>query len=101
MLVLKFPIKREIQLDDITNVSDHDILIVEHGYDTAREDQEFWAGCRSCVNFDILQLKEFQNCMCTAMLYDPSKEEKKVRIKTTGFKEKVPLKENLVLRIMW
>ena len=36
-------IKREVQLDEITNVSDHDILIVEHGYDTAREDQEFWA----------------------------------------------------------
>src|SRR3989337_749927 len=30
-----------------------------------------WAGCKSCVNYDILMSKERKNCMCTAMLYDP------------------------------
>jgi len=35
-------IKREVQLDDITNASEHDILIVDHGYDAKREDEEFW-----------------------------------------------------------
>ncbi len=34
-------------------------------------DKTFWQGCKSCVNFPILQSKEYQNCLCTAMLYDP------------------------------
>jgi len=33
--------------------------------------EAFWAGCKSCVNFEILMSKERKNCMCTAMLYDP------------------------------
>ena len=36
------------------------------------DDEEFWAGCKSCVNYDILMSKERKNCMCTAMLYDPA-----------------------------
>ncbi|WP_162051306.1 GNAT family N-acetyltransferase [Pontibacter pamirensis] len=39
------------------------------------DDEEFWKGCRSCVNFEILQSKNRTNCLCTAMLYDPEKEE--------------------------
>ena len=39
------------------------------------DDEEFWAGCQGCVNYDILQRTERQHCLCTAMLYDP--EEKK------------------------
>jgi len=34
-------------------------------------DEEFWKGCKSCVNYDILMSKERKNCMCTAMLFDP------------------------------
>ena len=33
--------------------------------------KHFWAGCKSCVNYEILMSKERKNCMCTAMLYDP------------------------------
>lgn len=40
-------------------------------YSELTQDEDFWAGCRSCVNFDILMSKERKNCMCTAMLYDP------------------------------
>jgi hypothetical protein len=40
-------------------------------YSELTDDEEFWAGCKSCVNFDILVSKERKNCMCTAMLYDP------------------------------
>ncbi|HEY0067475.1 MAG TPA: GNAT family N-acetyltransferase, partial [Flavisolibacter sp.] len=35
------------------------------------QDEKFWAGCKSCINFDILMSKERKNCLCTAMLYDP------------------------------
>ena len=41
-------------------------------YSELTDDEQFWAGCRSCVNFDILMSKERKNCMCTAMLYDPA-----------------------------
>jgi hypothetical protein len=34
-------------------------------------DEEFWKGCKSCVNYEILMSKERKNCMCTAMLFDP------------------------------
>jgi N-acetylglutamate synthase-like GNAT family acetyltransferase len=40
-------------------------------YSELTQDEEFWSGCKSCVNFDILTSKERKNCMCTAMLYDP------------------------------
>jgi hypothetical protein len=40
-------------------------------YSELTDDEQFWAGCRSCVNFDILMSKDRKNCMCTAMLYDP------------------------------
>ena len=41
-------------------------------YSELTDDEEFWAGCKSCVNFDILMSKDRKNCMCTAMLYDPA-----------------------------
>lgn len=44
-------------------------------YSELTQDENFWKGCQSCVNYDILMSKNRQNCMCTAMLYDP--EEKK------------------------
>ena len=40
-------------------------------YSELTDDEEFWAGCKSCVNYDILMSKDRKNCMCTAMLYKP------------------------------
>ena len=40
-------------------------------YSELTQDDSFWAGCKSCVNYDILMSKDRKNCMCTAMLYDP------------------------------
>jgi hypothetical protein len=41
-------------------------------YSELTDDENFWAGCKSCVNYDILMSKERKNCLCTAMLYDPA-----------------------------
>ena len=41
-------------------------------YSELTDDENFWAGCKSCVNYDILMSKDRKNCMCTAMLYDPA-----------------------------
>jgi hypothetical protein len=46
-------------------------------YSELTDDQEFWSGCKSCVNYDILMSKDRKNCLCTGMLYDPAKETKK------------------------
>jgi hypothetical protein len=40
-------------------------------YSELTQDEAFWAGCKNCVNYEILMSKERKNCMCTAMLYDP------------------------------
>ena len=41
-------------------------------YSELTTDEEFWKGCQSCVNFEILTLKNRKNCFCTAMLFDPA-----------------------------
>lgn len=40
-------------------------------YDAITRDEKFWEGCKSCVNYDILQSKNCKTCLCTAMLYNP------------------------------
>lgn len=40
-------------------------------YSELTQDEAFWAGCKSCINHDILVSKERKNCLCTAMLFDP------------------------------
>lgn len=44
-------------------------------YSELTTDEEFWKGCQSCVNYEILMMKERKNCLCTAMLYDPANPE--------------------------
>ncbi len=41
-------------------------------YSELSQDDDFWKGCKSCVNYDILQLKERKNCLCTALVFDPA-----------------------------
>lgn len=40
-------------------------------------DQSFWNGCQTCKNYDVLQRTEQKMCLCTGMLYDPSKKKDK------------------------
>lgn len=47
-------------------------------YSELTDDENFWAGCKSCVNYDILMSKGRKNCLCTAMLYDPKDHESPV-----------------------
>lgn len=37
------------------------------------DDESFWRGCQGCVNYDVLTRTERRYCICTAMLFDPSK----------------------------
>ncbi len=45
-------------------------------YSELTQDLDFWKGCQSCVNYEILMSKDRQNCFCTAMLFDGSSKEK-------------------------
>ncbi|GAB4171352.1 MAG: hypothetical protein Kow00108_05760 [Calditrichia bacterium] len=45
-------------------------------YSELTTDEEFWDGCKTCVNYDILQRNNRKNCLCTALLYDADKQNK-------------------------
>ena len=63
------------------------------------DDPEFWKGCQTCKNFDILTRTKQKMCLCTGMLYDPatkSKKDKKVNSK--AFKRLKRIKETLFLK---
>lgn len=55
------------------------------------QDDEFWKGCQSCVNYQILQSKDRKNCLCTAMIYDPKEnvEREKLAKKNLSTMEKI------------
>ncbi len=40
------------------------------------DDEQFWKGCASCVNYDILQRTNRRHCLCTGMLFDPNQHAK-------------------------
>ncbi|TND07780.1 MAG: hypothetical protein FD123_2931 [Bacteroidetes bacterium] len=62
-------------------------------YSELTNDDEFWKGCRSCVNFEILVSKDRKNCLCTAMLYDPSALAKKPGTAGDQFRKRSKLYE--------
>ncbi|WP_253810313.1 GNAT family N-acetyltransferase [Hydrotalea flava] len=64
-------------------------------YSELTDDEEFWAGCKSCVNYDILMSKERKNCMCTAMLFDP-KDKHEPKETTANFEKKRKVYERLL-----
>lgn len=61
-------------------------------YSELTQDEEFWKGCQSCINYDILVSKERKNCMCTAMLWDPVEKERELKEK---IQRKAEAKERL------
>ncbi|MFM6953703.1 MAG: GNAT family N-acetyltransferase [Sphingobacteriaceae bacterium] len=64
-------------------------------YSELTQDEEFWKGCQSCVNFEILQSKGRKNCMCTAMLWDPAEKQKEVEAKMNKLAHKASLLERI------
>jgi hypothetical protein len=69
-------------------------------YSELTQDEAFWAGCKSCVNYEILMSKERKNCMCTAMLYDPKDHYEPEETKQF-FEEKKGMLERLLRIKQW
>lgn len=64
-------------------------------YSELTQDEDFWKGCRSCVNYDILMSKDRKNCMCTAMLFDPEVIHKQYEEKMKKITHKATLLERI------
>lgn len=63
------------------------------------DDPEFWKGCQTCKNFDILTRTERKMCLCTGMLYDPkSKKQEPEKINKKAFQRLKSIKEHLFLK---
>lgn len=67
-------------------------------YAELTQDDKFWEGCRSCVNFEILTMKERKNCLCTAMLYDPADEQRTPAVQEVSAPAKQKITAVLLLK---
>jgi hypothetical protein len=67
-------------------------------YSELTTDEQFWNGCKSCVNYSILTSKEFKNCLCTAMLYNQEEKEKDKPAITA--EDKPEKRSNLFMRLI-
>lgn len=68
-------------------------------YSELTQDEAFWVGCKSCVNYEILMGKERNNCLCTAMLYNPADHYEPDET-SRQFEKKAKVHERL-LRLKW
>ena len=65
------------------------------------DDPDFWKGCQTCKNFDILTRTEQKMCLCTGMLYDPARKKKendKKQVDSKTFQRLKSIKESLFLK---
>ncbi|NLX80565.1 MAG: GNAT family N-acetyltransferase [Proteiniphilum sp.] len=58
-------------------------------YSELTNDTEFWKGCQTCRNFDILQRNDYKMCLCTALLFDPNTVKKEEPIVNSSFAKRV------------
>jgi GNAT superfamily N-acetyltransferase len=69
-------------------------------YSELTQDEAFWEGCKTCVNYETLISKDKHNCFCTAMLYDPKDHYKPEETKEFFEKNKTGL-ERLLRYKQW
>ena len=64
------------------------------------DDPDFWKGCQTCKNFDVLTRTDRKMCLCTGMLYDPEeKNSKKTKsLNSKAFRRLKKIKEQLFLK---
>ena len=69
-------------------------------YSELTDDEAFWKGCQSCINYEILLSKERKNCICTAMLHDPE-EKKRGKRRMWEFAKQSKIYERLLRLKQW
>lgn len=70
-------------------------------YSELTQDDVFWKGCQTCVNYDILKTKERKNCLCTGMLFDPEWETEKKKDEGTDDEQKFFSKFKKIKKLIW
>lgn len=53
------------------------------------DDNEFWKGCETCPYYDILVRTKRDDCLCTAMILDPSEKKVNGEAKQSRIKVKI------------
>ncbi|WP_185848984.1 argininosuccinate synthase domain-containing protein [Blattabacterium cuenoti] len=59
--------------------------------------EEFWKGCQSCVNFDILTRNQRKMCLCTGLLYNPNTDDNNQKHKNKKDKNDLYTGDKIVL----
>ncbi|MCF6348223.1 MAG: GNAT family N-acetyltransferase [Flavobacteriaceae bacterium] len=59
------------------------------------DDKDFWKGCRTCKNYDVLTRTEQKLCLCTGMLYDPVQKKNSKK----EFEQKHPYNKKVLQRL--
>ncbi len=64
------------------------------------DDPEFWKGCQTCRNFDILTRTDRKMCLCTGMLFDPKEKqpEKAPKLDKKSFDRLRNIKQSLLFK---
>lgn len=65
------------------------------------DDPDFWKGCQTCKNFDVLTRTDHKMCLCTGMLFDPNKKKNTLKEKLfnpMAFQRLKRIKEKLFLK---
>jgi GNAT superfamily N-acetyltransferase len=69
-------------------------------YSELTDDPQFWKGCQTCKNFDVLTRTNRNMCLCTGMLYDPKQKPSKPEsdLDKKSFERLKNLKQKLLLK---
>jgi len=69
-------------------------------YSELTDDPEFWKGCQTCKNFDVLTRTNRNMCLCTGMLYDPKQKpsDPEPHLDKKSFERLKNLKQKLLLK---
>lgn len=69
-------------------------------YSELTDDPQFWKGCQTCKNFDVLTRTNRNMCLCTGMLYDPKQKPAKPasNLDKKSFERLKNLKQKLLLK---
>ncbi len=64
------------------------------------DDPDFWNGCKTCKNFDVLNRTDHKMCLCTGMLYDPEQKKSTMgkMFNPKAFQRLKNIKEKLFLK---
>ena len=76
----------------------HELGYLPVTFSELTNDNQFWNGCKSCVNHDILERTHHTKCLCTGMLFDPAWE--KQTKQNNKEVEQAPVKKRTLLDII-